>query len=114
MAGRLLIELVLFATPWVLFALYVAMTRDAVEDGRRRWPINALFLSGLALALIGWFAMVALDRGEVEYCRESSRMEDGKIVQGALVPCEHNLENAGTPRSDNPGGSGESPRDAPQ
>ena len=114
MAGRLLIELTLFATPWVLFALYVAMTRDAVEDGRRRWPINALFLTGLALALIGWFAMVSLDRGEVELCRQSSRMVNGEIVQGALVPCEHHLESAGNPRSDNPGASGEGPADVPQ
>ncbi len=114
MAGRLLLELVLFLTPWVLFALYVALTRDAIQDGRRRWPINALFLSGLALALIGWFVMIALDRGDAVECRESSRMVNGEIVQGAVIPCEHNLENAGTPRSDDPGASGESSRDAPQ
>jgi hypothetical protein len=113
MAGRILFEVFLFATPWVLFAIYVAMTRDAVEDGRRRWPINALFLSGLALALIGWFAMIALDRGEAEACRESSRMVNGEIVQGAVIPCDHDLSRAGTPRSDDPGASGEGSPDGP-
>jgi hypothetical protein len=107
MAARILIELLLFSTPFMLFGLYLLLRKDAVEDGRKLWPLNSLFLAGLALAALGWIAMIMLDRGEKTECRLPSRMENGQIVRGDIVPCEHDNAHAGEPLTDDPGASGE-------
>ncbi len=109
MASRVVFELLLFLTPWAVFGMYIWLTRMDAADGKRDWPINKLFFAGIALAAVGWFVLIALETPEREGCRTSSRMVDGKIIPGEIVPCDHDLVNAGRPLSDDPGGAVEKP-----
>ena len=50
MAGRLLLELVIFSLPFLVFGLFLLATQSAEEAGKRKWPIQLLFLIGIGLA----------------------------------------------------------------
>lgn len=105
MAGRILFELVIFLFPFALFGIYLLVTADAERDGRRKWPINVLFLSGLALALVGLIGMIAWDRSrEDRQCRTSSELVDGVLVEGEPYDCKGDFSELGSARTDDPGG----------
>lgn len=105
MAGRILFELLVFAIPFLVFGLYLLATATAEQEGRRKWPINLLFIIGLALATVAYFILAFLEDRSSDMCRTPTRYVDGKLVPGELYPCEHDLQNAGRPLSDDPGGS---------
>lgn len=105
MAGRLLFELVIFLFPFALFGIYLLVTADAERDGRRKWPINVLFLIGVALALIGLVVMIMIDRSSEEgQCRTSRELVDGVLVEGQPYDCKGDFSELGSARSDDPGG----------
>ena len=70
-----------------------------------------LFLIGLGLAVVGFFAMTFLEKRQPEMCQKPTRYVDGKLVPGELYPCEHDLRDAGRAGSDDPGGTVELPAD---
>ncbi len=107
MAGRILFEIFFFSIPFVVFGLYLAATADAEQEGRRKWPINILFLCGIALATLAWVGLILMNDGDPDVCRRPSQFVDGKIVPGEEYPCEHDLSRQGKPGSDDPGGSAE-------
>ncbi len=106
-ASRVLIELFLFALPFMLFGLYRLAISEAEQDGRKPWPIYWLFGTGLVLAVVVWFGLILLDRGGREICLRSSQLVDGKIVHGEKYECEKDLTRIGKPRTDDPGGQAE-------
>jgi Family of unknown function (DUF6111) len=111
MAARIVLEFCLFLTPFMVFGLWLFLNRSAASEGRRKWPINALFLSGLAFAVVGWLAMIVLDRPADNVCQGPSRVVDGKIVPGEKVICAHDNATAGRPLSDDPGSRAEPDND---
>ena len=114
MAGRILFELFFFSIPFLVFGLYLLATTTAEEEGRRKWPINLLFLIGLGLAVGGFFLMAFLDKRDPEMCQKPTRYVDGKLVPGEFYPCQHDLQDAGRALSDDPGGSVELGTDRPE
>ena len=98
MAGRLLIELFIFALPFLVFGLYLLATQSAEDAGQRKWPIQLLFAIGLGLATLAWFVMIALEPRDRGMCIEPERVENGKVVPARSYPCEHRPGDVGAPR----------------
>lgn len=113
MAARILFELFFFSIPFMVFGLYLLATASAEQEGRRKWPINILFLVGLGFAVAGFFLMTFLEKREPELCQKPTRYVDGKLVPGEFYPCQHDLRDAGRAGSDDPGGSVELPAEQP-
>lgn len=103
MAGRLVFEIFIFAMPFMLFGLYVLATASAEQEGKRKWPIQILFLTGMALATIAWFVMIALEKKERNVCHEPARFENGVVIPARDYPCEQNVRDVGVPLSKDPG-----------
>jgi hypothetical protein len=111
LAGRVLFELFFFSIPFLVFGLYLIATATAEQEGRRKWPINVLFLIGLGFAVVAFFAMAFFDKRTPETCQKPTRYVDGKLVPGEFYPCPHDLKDAGRAGSDDPGGLVELPTD---
>lgn len=108
MGQRLFIELLIFLLPFAVFALYLVVTADAERDGRRKWPINMLFLIGLGLAAIGWFAFMVFDRPPTAHtCYTPSRIVNGEVIPGEPYDCDIDRTKLGEPLSKDPGGRAE-------
>lgn len=99
MAGRILLQAFIFALPFIVFGMYLLATRSAEESGRRKWPIQILFVSGLALTTIVWFAAILLEPRERDMCVEPARFEDGVLIPARTYPCERRPEDVGVPSS---------------
>lgn len=99
MAGRLLLQAFIFLLPFIVFGLYLLATRSAEEAGKRKWPIQILFISGLALTTIAWFVLILLEPRERDMCVEPARFEDGQLIPARTYPCERRPEDVGVPGS---------------
>lgn len=102
MPYRIAIQLVFFLLPFIAFGLYVLATTDAEREGRRKWPIQALFLTGLALTTAVWFFKIFTENNERNLCIEPPRSENGQIIPARTYPCERDA-NFGAPTTDAPG-----------
>ncbi|MEH6808065.1 MAG: DUF6111 family protein [Hyphomonas oceanitis] len=103
MAGRLVFELFIFSIPFLVFGLYVLVTTNAEVEGRRKWPIQILFLIGLGLATAVWFLLILLEKKERDVCHEPARFENGVIIPARDYPCEQNVRDVGVPLKRDPG-----------
>ena len=85
MTRRILIELALFLTPFLIFFLYRANSRHmSVKD---RWPVIALGTAGFVLAA-GALIFVALrEPSDNNYCYQARYLEDGVWKGGDKRPC---------------------------
>lgn len=97
MVGRLIFEVFVFSIPFLVFGLYLLVTKSAEERGQRKWPIQMLFLIGIALATIAWFVMIFLEDKSPNICREPARFENGVVIPERTYPCEHRIEDVGLP-----------------
>lgn len=107
MTYRLLFELVIFLTPFIAFGLWRLATQEAIDEGRKPWPVAALFSIGAALAVGLWVVLIFLDRGGRETCYERRRLVDGEMVGGQEIPCEKVKNDIGRAASRDPGGQAE-------
>ena len=107
MAPRILTQLVLFALPFILFALYRLAITEAEQEGRKPWPIRFLFGAGLVLAVGSWIIFIFLDRGGREECYRPAQIVDGQVIPGERYACEKDLGSIGVPMTDDPGGEAE-------
>ena len=98
MAGRLLFELFVFSIPFAVFGLYLLVTASAEQEGRRKWPIQSLFLTGIGLAVVAWFALIFLEPKDRGICHEPARFEDGVLIPARDYPCQHDVTQIGVPR----------------
>lgn len=107
MAPRILTQLVLFLLPFILFGLYRVAVTEAKMEGRKPWPIRALFAAGAVLAVGSWFIFIILDRGGREDCyRPSYRdAQTGEFIPGETYACEKAYDTIGVPKSSDPGGT---------
>lgn len=99
MAGRLLLQAFILLLPFLVFWLYVLATRSAEDAGKRKWPIQILFVIGLGLTTLFWFAAILLEPRERDMCVEPARYENGQIIPARTYPCERRPEDVGVPRS---------------
>ena len=85
MAVRILIELLLFSAPFIVFWLYRAASRDmSVKD---RWPLTWLIVAGGVLAVAALVIAPLLQPSEEGKCYLAPRYEDGVRTPGRLVDC---------------------------
>ena len=107
MARQIVISLVLFTLPFILYGIYRLLVTDAEVDGRKTWPINLLFGSGVVLAIAGYGVMLSIaltTERERDVCYEPARFEDGVLIPAKTVPCEKDLTGVGMPAREDPGG----------
>lgn len=89
MIPRILLELFIIATPFIVFGLYRAAISDAEVEGRKAWPIKMLFGIGVVLAVLAWFLLLLRDDRSPEMCQGPSTLDpvSGKIVPGEKYEC---------------------------
>lgn len=104
MTYRLLFELIVFLSPFAAFGLWRLATQEAIEEGRKPWPVAVLFGAGAFLAIAAWVILIFMDRGGRETCYEPRRLVDGQMVGGEEVPCEKVKTDLGRAASKDPGG----------
>ena len=98
MTGRLLLQALVFLLPFIVFGLYLLATRSAEEAGKRKWPIQVLFIIGLALTTILWFALILLEPRDRDVCVQPARYENGVLIPQQTYPCERDPQNVGLQR----------------
>lgn len=94
MTRRLLLEMALFATPFLLFLLYRAAATEV--SVRERWPLRILSTVGAFLALAGFVAAPLLEPPARGRCFEAQRYENGVTIPGRWVDCAPAAQSAVT------------------
>ena len=100
MGSRVLFQLLILLAPFAIYGLYRIALAEAAAEGKKPWPVQRLFLIGFVLTSLAFFASYFFNE---RVCREESRMVDGQIVQGDIIPCERNVDRIGIPANDDPG-----------
>lgn len=85
MAQRIFIELLLFLTPFVVFLVYRAASRDMMI--RDRWPLTTLVLIGAGIAVLGLIVPPLLEPNERGKCFQAAQYVDGKTIPAKEIPC---------------------------
>lgn len=87
MATRILVELLLFLTPFAVFLIYRAASRDLKI--RDRWPLTRLVIIGAVIAVVALIITPLLEPRESDKCFDPVRYgADGKVVEPKEIPCE--------------------------
>ncbi|MEM9667489.1 MAG: hypothetical protein AAF950_01075 [Pseudomonadota bacterium] len=96
----LAIELAIFLSPFAAYWLYQMALRDAAAEGRKAWPIRALFGTGLALAVLAWLFLILREDRDRNICREPSRFdsETQQLIPGREYECDADIESIGERR----------------
>lgn len=86
MATRVFVELLLFLTPFVVFLVYRAASREMrIRD---RWPLTRLVIIGGVIAAAALIITPLLEPRESDKCFDPVRYVDGKVVAPREIPCE--------------------------
>ncbi len=87
MVTRVLVELMLFLTPFAVFLIYRAASRDLKI--RDRWPLTRLVIIGAVIAAAALIITPLLEPRESDVCFTATRYEaDGKVTPSTEIPCE--------------------------
>lgn len=85
MATRILVEILLFLTPFAVFLVYRAASRDLrIKD---RWPLTRLVLIGAGIAIAALIITPLLEPRESDKCFDPVRYADGKVTEPREIPC---------------------------
>ena len=114
MLPRILFEVFLLVLPFIAFGLYRLAVRDAEIEGKKAWPITALFLTGIVLS-VGFWLFLILREDRSLTCNEPAYPdpETGKLIPARSYECDVGFEDLGVPKSEDPGGVNPSPDDRP-
>jgi hypothetical protein len=85
MTRRILVELVLFLLPFVLFLIYRAASRELKV--RDRWPLTALAITGAVIAVVALLAEPLLAPSQKGKCYVAARYEKGVTIPAKEVDC---------------------------
>jgi len=109
LAFRILFELALLLSPFLIFGLYRMAISEAEAEGRKPWPVTMLFAVGFALAAFAWMVLIVLDKRNTQdgVCYGPSKVVNGEVVRGDPYPCEKDVSRIGVPDSSDPGGVAE-------
>lgn len=97
MTQRILVEILLFLTPFAVFLVYRAASRDlSIRD---RWPLTRLVVIGAVIAILGLAIPPLLEPRQTEECFDSVRYDgEGRVIPPRRVPCtEATLPGSDTP-----------------
>lgn len=110
MLPRVLLELFLVLLPFAAFGAYRIAAADAAVEGRKEWPMTALFVTGVGLAVLAWLFLI-LREDRSENCNQPAYRdaETGELVPARSYECDVSLDEVGVPRSDDPGGRTDTP-----
>jgi hypothetical protein len=86
MVQRILVELLLFLTPFAIFFVYRAASRDMKI--RDRWPLTTLVIAGTVLAVGALVIGPLLQPSSGGKCYVAARYENGVTVPAQQVDCE--------------------------
>jgi len=102
---RIIFQIVLFLLPFFAYGVWRLARQEAIEEGRKPWPITILFATGAGLAVLAWIVLIFVDRGGRDMCiqRSYTDPETGRIVAAQEVPCEKRRDELGLPASRDPG-----------
>jgi hypothetical protein len=82
---RIFSELLLFLTPFMVFLVYRAASRDMkIGD---RWPLTWLVLIGAAIAVLGLIIPPLLQPSDQGKCYQAAQYIDGKAIPSKEVDC---------------------------
>lgn len=97
MPYRILMELAIFLSPFAMFGLYRLAIRDAEVEGRKAWPINALFGIGFVLAVLLWLYFILREDRDRNMCSEAARFdsETRELIPGREYECDSDVETLG-------------------
>lgn len=86
MTQRILVELLLFLTPFAVFLVYRAASRDLrIRD---RWPLTRLVVIGGVIAVLGLIIPPLLEPRQTDKCFDPVRYDaEGKVQPPKEVPC---------------------------
>jgi hypothetical protein len=90
MVGRIFIEILLFLTPFMVFLVYRAASRDMLI--RDRWPLTTLVVIGVGLAAAALIIGPLLEPRESDKCYQAAQYIDGKAIPAKEVPCEQVIQ----------------------
>ncbi len=85
---RIAFQISLVLLPFVLFAIYRVATREK-NTFSQRWPFAMLTLAGLFLMSAFYVFMFVKEPRGKRTCVEPPRFENGKVIQGKVVPCKN-------------------------
>jgi hypothetical protein len=85
MGGRIFIELLLFLTPFMVFLVYRAASRDVLI--RDRWPLTTLVLIGGGLAAAALIITPLMEPNESDKCFQAAQYVDGKVIPAKEIDC---------------------------
>ncbi|HBB55834.1 MAG TPA: hypothetical protein DCZ49_06570 [Hyphomonadaceae bacterium] len=90
MTIRILIQIGLFLTPFLVYAaMRTILDRDRSDDHiPPPWPLQGLALGGAALALAAQFVFVLTQPSHRDEVYIPPRMVDGQLQPGKYVPAE--------------------------
>lgn len=100
MGSRILFQTLILLAPFAIYGLYRIALAEAAAEGKKPWPVQRLFLIGFVLTSLAFVGSYFFNE---RVCREESRMIDGKIVQGEIIPCKRDVSDIGIPANDDPG-----------
>ena len=93
MPQRILIELLLFATPFALFLVYRLGSREV--GVRDRWPLTVLTMTGAGLAVVALLVAPLLEPSNKGLCTKFSRYEKGVAPPPEKINCNAGAAPAG-------------------
>jgi len=99
------IQLILFLLPFLGYAIYRLLITDAEADGRKTWPINALFAAGVVFALTGWTVRAVTGPSDPQVCYDPPQVVDGEVIPARSYPCDRDLSTVGIQAGDPPLGA---------
>ena len=85
MIQRIFVELLLFLTPFMVFLVYRAASRDMMI--RDRWPLTTLVLVGTGLAAAALIITPLLEPSESTKCYQAAQYIDGKVIPSKEIEC---------------------------
>ncbi|MEO0883585.1 MAG: DUF6111 family protein [Pseudomonadota bacterium] len=96
----LLLEIAIFLSPFMAYGLYQLALRDAAAEGRKAWPITALFGIGLTLAAGTWLYLILREDRDRNICREAPSFdsETQELIPGREYECDADIETIGQRR----------------
>ena len=86
-------------TPFVLFGIYRLAVNDAEVEGRKAWPLTALFGAGIGLAVLAWAFLLLREDRDPDRCLGKSTLDPvtGEIIPGEGYECHLPLDQIGVP-----------------
>ena len=86
MIGRLFFDLLLFLSPFALYAVYLRLEKRDAEAPKRAYPWTPLFAAGLALVAVSFLYLGVTEGAGQRGVYVPPHVENGRVVPGRVEP----------------------------